>query len=74
VATASDALGHIDNDDPHRFADLRRGEAQAGGCVHRLQHVVHQATHARIDLDDGASLDQQARIGGHKNASQCHAP
>ena len=35
-------LGHAEDDDAQRDADLRRGEADAAGGVHALDHVVDE--------------------------------
>ena len=36
------ADGHVDDEHAQRHADLRRGQADAGRPVHRLDHVVDE--------------------------------
>ena len=43
----------VHDDHPLGDADLDRGEADAWGLVHGLQHVIHQGAHRIVDHGDG---------------------
>ena len=52
--------------------DLRRGQADAIGFVHRVQHVVDQRADARVDGGHRFGHRVQARIGVAKDGQQAH--
>ena len=62
----------VEHDDALQLADLRRGEADAGRGVHRLQHVVHQLAHLGIDRRDRLGLLLEARIGRGEDGQEGH--
>ena len=53
----------IEDDDALQHADLGGSEADAGCCIHGLQHVGHQLADAGIDGGDRLGLFLEARIG-----------
>ena len=58
VAEKRELLRVLDDDDALVHVDLRRGEADAFGGVHRLEHVVDETTDAIVDcLDCVADFD-----------------
>jgi len=66
-------FGNIDNDDALVDVDLGRRQADSGGRVHGLGHVVDQFADARIDCGHRLGDGVQAGIGimqdiesGHK--------
>ena len=62
----------VEHDDALQRADLRRGEADAGRGVHRLQHVVHELAHLGVDRGDRQGLLLQARIGRGEDGQESH--
>ena len=58
MATGSRVL-HLVHEEPLLHADLRGGQAQPAGLVHRLYHVLDQAGQAAVDVGDlGGALGQ----------------
>ena len=43
----------VDHGEALRNANLRSGEADALGCIHRLEHIVDQFAQFVIELGDG---------------------
>src|SRR3546814_20685051 len=66
--------GDVDDDGPLQHADLGRGQADAGGVVHGLQHVVHQPPDAVVAGLDGSANLLQARVGGGDGRSRGPGP
>ena len=62
----------VEHDHPLQDADLRRRQADAGRGVHRLQHLVHQATHVVVDRLDRLGLLLEARIGRREDGQKGH--
>src|SRR5687768_4298383 len=64
----------VDVDDGHALGapHLRRGEPDALGGVHRLEHVVHELLELRTDLCNGARLLPQDRGAQDVNVEQTH--
>jgi hypothetical protein len=52
--------------------DLRGGQTDTIGFVHRRQHVVDQRTNSRIDSDDRFGHRVQTRIGIAQDRQQTH--
>ena len=48
------AARDVDDEEPDRHADLRRGQADAGRRVHRLDHVLRQRAQVARDVGDRA--------------------
>ncbi len=53
----------VDHQQPQRRADLDRGEADAGGVVHRLEHVGGEGAQRVVKSFDGRGDLLEARIG-----------
>ena len=66
------ADGEVDEHETLRHADLIRREADAGGGVHRVDHVVDQLLQRAVDLRDG--LGRQAEDFGAvlDDGKNCH--
>ena len=56
-------LAHVDNDQPLMHIDLRRGQADTVGCVHRLQHGCGKLANAVVDHGDRHCHGMQTRVG-----------
>ena len=56
-------FGGVDDEKPDRLGDLDRGEADAGGVVHRLRHVVHQLAQRAVDAFDRLADETQLGVG-----------
>ena len=64
--------GAVEDDQPLADPDLGRGEADAGGGVHGLQHVVGQAAQFGVEGRDRCGLLLEDRIGVVVNAQNGH--
>ena len=56
-------VGRVDDDHALVLVDLGRGQADAFGAVHGLEHVVDEPADSRIDGVDRTGDLVQARIG-----------
>jgi hypothetical protein len=65
-------LVDIDDDEPLRDADLRRGEADALRVVHRLEHVGNQQPQFLADLGDLLGLAPQHLGAELLDLEYCH--
>jgi hypothetical protein len=62
----------IEHDDTLRLSDLRGGETDADGAVHRLQHVVHQPSYLGVNRRDWPRLDFEPGVGSSDDRKQSH--
>src|SRR5271166_2972795 len=53
----------VDYGDAFRNSNLRSSEADAFGCIHRLEHIVHKFTQFFIELGDGLGGALQNWLG-----------
>ena len=65
-------FGGVDDDHALVHVDLRRGEADAFGGVHRLEHVVDELADALVDCRHRPGHCVQARIGVAKDVELGH--
>ncbi len=64
--------GAVDDDDAQGLADLRRGETDSRGEIHRFEHIVHQAAQRRVHGRDRTSLHLEARVGSGEDVEKGH--
>jgi hypothetical protein len=62
----------IDRQHPQGHADLDRGEADAGGLVHRLEHVGDERLQLGVEAFDGRGDLLEQRIGNFDDFTDCH--
>ena len=71
-------LADLHEDDPHRRADLRRGECAThvvllAGGAERIPEVVRKQPHRRrLGVFNRGAADPQDRVTELANASHCH--
>ncbi len=65
--------GQVHDDHAHRLAHLDRGQADAGGRVHGLQHVVHQGAQCVVDALHVLGDELQLGVGNGQDIAQRHA-
>jgi len=63
---------HVDDGDALGAPDLRSGEADPLGGVHRLEHVVHEAAQLVGDLGDRRRVLSQDRVAEHADVEKTH--
>ena len=63
----------IHHDGARRNADLRGGETDALGGIHRLDHVVEQGPQRVVEGFDGTCLDLEAGVGSDQDFAERHA-
>src|SRR5437899_3269654 len=66
------ADGEVDHDDAQGHGDLRRGQADARGRVHRLDHVVEEPADRAVDLTDGLGGLVEHRVAVFHDGPDCH--
>ncbi|MBB6169268.1 hypothetical protein HNQ73_002905 [Chelatococcus composti] len=64
----------LDDDEPQRNADVRRGDPDARRGPHRVEEVVRQGVQRLVEGDDGGRHLAQARIRKHHDRSCRHRP
>jgi len=57
----------LDHRHRHRFANLRRREAEPPGAMHRRDQVVHEPVDCRIGHPDRTGDRPKASVGHHEN-------
>jgi hypothetical protein len=62
----------VDHQHAQRHPDLNRGEADARGVVHRLEHVLDQRLELVIELGDGFGHHLEAGIGDFEDFANGH--
>jgi hypothetical protein len=65
-------LRRVHHDEPLRHADLDRREADAGGVVHRVEHVGGEPAQLRRDLVHRLGFETQARVGEDDKGTNGH--
>ncbi len=66
-------LGDVDGDDPLGHGDLDRGQADAGGVVHGLEHVVDQPPGLGINRFHRFGDQPEPLVGENNDVAQCHS-
>ena len=54
------------------LAELRRGEADAGGVAHRVGQVVEELVEELAEAVDRLALEPKARVAEHDDGADAH--
>src|SRR5690606_34172706 len=67
-------VADVDDDDPAALPDLGRGESDAVGVVHRLEHIVHQTPNLVVHGFDRFGHLAEDGVAEEPDLSHCHGP
>ncbi len=65
-------LGDVDHQQAQRGIHLGRGEADAGRCVHRLEHVIDEAPQLGVETRNRKGPSAQPGVGKFQDRSEAH--
>ncbi len=66
-------FGGVDDEKPDRLGDLDCREADAGGVMHRFDHVVDQPRQRIVDALDRLADEPEFRVGQGDDVAKGHA-